>query len=489
MGDYYQMTISDWLASKTEEIRQELGKTAQSFVAIGYKLKEVRDSGNLAEGETIADYAQREFGLSASTTSRFIAINEKFGDGLELKSEYLKFGSGKLQEMLALSDADCELINHNHTVSQIREVKRFEAEKHDDVPSEPVQRHGAFEKCIIDYFKDKKKLLTEICEAEYNETDDYKRVADLISPNGSATHKKGIVLMFMYQFDEGIKYKIFGEQSARQMSYIEFINTIRDIYSCEEGVNPHEAFYGVEKKPETVEKSTNIPVATSQVEEVKKIENTGNQLQQSEEVQKETNKTQELATNSQEDANGFRDEAIGLHEDDIASDGLGEDRTSHEEASGESLNNCGEDTTGTGKGTGSGDEPQGPESESEVLEESEKATSTMGEINEEAEDENDNGIVRQNDHTNEAEANDEVEHVEVTAVEDFTDDSHEPTPVEIELAECINLLDGWRAELCKPELTSQGVRELKDNMVVLISQASVRLASALWEQETKEEDE
>lgn len=473
MGDYYQMTISDWLASKTEEIRQELGKTAQSFVAIGYKLKEVRDSGNLAEGETIADYAQREFGLSASTTSRFIAINEKFGDGLELKSEYLKFGSGKLQEMLALSDADCELINHNHTVSQIREVKRFEAEKHDDVPSEPVQQHGAFEKCIIDYFKDKKKLLTEICEAEYLETDDYKRVADIISPNGSATHKKGIVLMFMYQFDEGIKYKVFGEQSARQMSYIEFINTIRDIYSCEEGINPHEAFYGVEQKKE------------------KKVENTGNQSQQSEseKVQKETNKSQELETNSQEDANGSRDEAIGPHEDGIASECLGEDRTSHEETSGELVNDCGEDTTGTGRGTGSGDEPQGPESESKVFEESEKATSTMGEINEEAEDETDNGIARQNDHTDEAEADSEVEHVEVAAVEDFVDDSHEPTPVEIELAECINLLDGWRAELCKPELTSQGVRELKDNMVVLISQASVRLASALWEQETKEEDE
>lgn len=467
MGDYYQMTISDWLASKTEEIRQELGKTAQSFVAIGYKLKEVRDSGNLAEGETIADYAQREFGLSASTTSRFIAINEKFGDGLELKSEYLKFGSGKLQEMLALSDADCELINHNHTVSQIREVKRFEAEKHDDVPSEPVQQHGAFEKCIIDYFKDKKKLLTEICEAEYLETGDYKRVADLISPNGSATHKKGIVLMFMYQFDEGIKYKIFGEQSARHMSYIEFINTIRDIYSCEEDVNPHEAFYGVEQR------------------EAKKVENTGNQLQQSEEVQKETNKSQELEANLQEDANSSRDEAIGLHEDDIASDGLGEDGTSHEVTSGAPVNGCGEATTGTG----SGDVSRGPESESEVFEESEKATSTMGEINEEAEDETDNGIARQNDHTDEAEADDEVEHVEVAAVEDFVDDSHEPTPVEIELAECINLLDGWRAELCKPELTSQGVRELKDNMVVLISQASVRLASALWEQETKEEDE
>lgn len=455
MGDYYQMTISDWLASKTEEIRQELGKTAQSFVAIGYKLKEVRDSGNLAEGETIADYAQREFGLSASTTSRFIAINEKFGDGLELKSEYLKFGSGKLQEMLALTDADCELINHNHTVSQIREVKRFEAEKHEDVPSEPVQQHGAFEKCIIDYFKDKKKLLTEICEAEYLETDDYKRVADLISPNGSAIHKKGIVLMFMYQFDEGIKYKVFGEESAKQMSYIEFINTIRDIYSCEEGVNPHEAFYGVEQKEE------------------KKVENTGNQSQQSEseKVQKETNKSQELATNSQEDANGFRDEAIGSREDNIASEGLGED------------------TTGTGSGAGRGDVPQGPESESEVFEESEKAASTMGEINEEVEDETDNGIARQNDHTDKAEADDEVEHVEVAAVEDFVDDSHEATPVETELAECLNLLDGWRKELCKPGLKSREVRELKDNMVPLIAQAMGRLAEALWDVEVEEEDD
>lgn len=266
MGDYYQMTISDWLASKTEEIRQELGKAAQSFVAIGYKLKEVRDSGNLAEGETIADYAQREFGLSASTTSRFIAINEKFGEGLELKHEYIGIGSGKLQEMLTLSDADCELINQNHTVKQIREIKAFESQD-TPVESEAVQQHGAFEKCIIDFFKDKPKLLNDICLAEYTDTEDYKRAADMISPNGSTTHKKGIVFMFAYQFDEGIKYKIFGEQAARQMSYIEFINTIRDIFSTDSDLNPHEAFYGVIKEAPVEEKSTNSPVATSQVTE------------------------------------------------------------------------------------------------------------------------------------------------------------------------------------------------------------------------------
>ena len=423
MGDYYQMTISDWLASKTEEIRQELGKTAQSFVAIGYKLKEVRDSGNLAEGETIADYAQREFGLSASTTSRFIAINEKFGDGLELKSEYLKFGSGKLQEMLTLSDADCELINQNHTVTQIREVKRFETEDNGPVAETPVQQHTAVEKCIIDYFKDKPKLLNDICLAEYLEADDYKRAADMISPNGSTTHKKGIVFMFMYQFDEGIKYKIFGEQSARQMSYIEFINTIRDIFSCAGDVNPHKAFYGEIKAPEHEPKSTVEPVATSQLEEV---------------TESDTHATENNdSVSSKNESHDFDNENSEVENE------------SHDYAN----DSCGDDN---------------------------------GEVEDDQED-----VTETDMDSTDVDSEPEEEDVECVSgtVEDFVNDSHAPTPIEIELAECINLLDGWRAELCKPELTSQGVRELKDNMIVLISQASVRLASALWEQETKEEDE
>lgn len=405
MGDYYQMTIDDWLASKTEEIRQEMNKAAQSFVAIGYKLREVRDSGNLSEGETITDYAKREFGLSASTTSRFIAISEKFGNGLDLKNEYIGIGSAKLQEMLTLSDADCELITRNTTVNQIREVKAFERETHEELKAEVVEevQYGAFEKCIIDYFKDKPKLLNDICGHPYYDTEDFKAAAELLSPNGSTTHKKGIIFLFMYGFDDGIKYKVFGEREPRTMSYIEFIETIRHIFECEEGVNPHEAFFGVEQKEE------------------KKVENTGNQLQQSEKVQEETDKSQELATNSQGDAYSSRDEAIGLHEDDIV---FGED------ASGEPVDDCGEDTTGTGRG----DVSRGPESKSKVFEESEKATSTMGEINEEVEDENDNdnGIARQNDYTDEAEADDEVEHVEVAAVEDFTEKEADAIAEDIE---------------------------------------------------------
>ena len=444
MGDYYQMTISDWLASKTEEIRQELGKTAQSFVAIGYKLKEVRDSGNLADGETIADYAQREFGLSASTTSRFIAINEKFGNGLELKSEYLQFGSGKLQEMLALTDADCELINHNHTVSQIREVKRFEAEKHEDIPSEPVQQHGAFEKCIIDYFKDKKKLLTEICEADYCETDDYKRVADLISPNGSATHKKGVVFLFMYTFDDGIKYKIFGEQSARQMSYIEFINTIRDIFTCEEGVNPHEAFYGVEKELETVEKSTNIPVATSQVEEV--TENV-----------------------SEEDENK---NIVSETEDEAETDG---DNREH-------IVEAGEQATVQG-----------------IQDRPEEKNDNDSYDSEEVEDEANDGNPGEDDYSDETEDVNEVEHVEVAAVEDIAEAEAETLANDIDMDtdprhELIDSLEYYCKELVEaskwPTCRASAYRDRSDELIDLIlsTRKDILMMNFKIESE-KEEDE
>lgn len=434
MGDYYQMTISDWLASKTEEIRQELGKTAQSFVAIGYKLKEVKDSGNLAEGETIADYAQREFGLSASTTSRFIAINEKFGDGLELKSEYLKFGSGKLQEMLALTDADCELINHNHTVSQIREIKRFEAEKHEDAPKQTEEQWGAFEKCLIDFFKDKKQLLTDICEAEYYDTEDYKKAADLISPNGSTTHKKGTVFMFMYQFDEGVKYKIFGEQAARHMNYVEFISTIRHIFDCEKGINPHEAFFGVEKEPETVEKSTDIPVATSQVEEV-------------------TENVSEEGENKK-----------SVSEDEMEADGIG----------GEHIVDTGEQDA------------------------SQSIRDRQEEEKEEVEDETDNGNPGEDDYSNEAE-NDEVEHVEVAAVEDFADAEAEALANDIEMDvdprhELIDSLEYYCKELVEaskwPTCRASAYRDRSDELIDLIlsTRKDILMMNFKIESE-KEEDE
>ena len=121
--------------------------------------------------------------------------------------------------------------------------------------------------------------------------------------------------------------------------------------------------------------------------------------------------------------------------------------------------------------------PSSDDTESNVQEEAEETTESQS---------SDGGSGEADGHSSEYIV---TAYADNAVVDGFVDDSHEPTPIEIELAECINLLDGYRAALCKPNLTSNGVREMKDNFVPLIAQAMGRLASALWDKETEEDDE
>ena len=104
MEEYTQITLAEWMSWK-EDIRRKLQETAGNFVHIGYRLKQIRDSGMYDGCQDIFEFAQKEYGLSKSTVSRFIAINEKFSEGgnsLELRAEFRGIGSSKLSEMLTL---------------------------------------------------------------------------------------------------------------------------------------------------------------------------------------------------------------------------------------------------------------------------------------------------------------------------------------------------------------------------------------------------
>ncbi|MFH4294555.1 hypothetical protein WAJ58_25715, partial [Acinetobacter baumannii] len=71
-----------------EDIRRKLEETAGNFVYIGYRLKQIRDSGMYDGAADIFEFAEREYGLGKSTVSRFIAINGKYSEGgnsLELR--------------------------------------------------------------------------------------------------------------------------------------------------------------------------------------------------------------------------------------------------------------------------------------------------------------------------------------------------------------------------------------------------------------------
>lgn len=274
-----QITLNEWMEWK-EDIRRKLQETADNFVYIGYRLKQIRDSEMLDGCSDIFEFAQKEYGLGKSTVSRFIAINEKFSEGgnsLELKSEYRAIGSSKLAEMLTLPDAECQLITEKTTVKEIRELKSFDRQQVSEEDAVEIT-YTPLQKCIIDFLSDEKRkdALNQTMDllAEDPSEMNQRKAAELINPGEYATHKKGIVFLFLYDYNTGVKYKKMGEIEPVSMAWTEFLAEIIKIYQSyagtEEGI--WNSFYHVKKEEEKVEetqqnKGIEDSVATSQQEE------------------------------------------------------------------------------------------------------------------------------------------------------------------------------------------------------------------------------
>ena len=255
MEEYHQITLDEWTSWK-EDIRNKLAETAQNFVYIGYRLKQIRDSGMFGGAADVFEFAQNEYGLGKSTVSRFIAINEKYskeGNSLELKDEYKGFSSSKLSEMLTLPDSECELITEKTTIKDIRELKNFD--KQDPVEaSAQAAGYSPLELCIIDYFKDKREMLNELIINHYNVlVHEEKEAAECMNPAGCGTHSKGICFLFMYEYEKGIKYKLLMQQEPVSMSWNDFLSIVWKVYSdvyFEGAEDIHKAFYKTEdEKP------------------------------------------------------------------------------------------------------------------------------------------------------------------------------------------------------------------------------------------------
>lgn len=279
-----QITLDVW-NHWNMEIKEKLAETAENFVYIGYRLRQIRDSGMYGGFDNVYEFAKHEFGLGRSTVSRFIAINEKFSEGgnsLKIKSEYRGLSQSKLTEMLTLTDEECELITEQTTVSEIRELKQIDklepevagSEQAWEEPQEAVEQEkpqeamapaeaagaeeadkgfvdieslgdeepvpvveaeppklSAFEKCIVDFFKDKKELLNQaVVEAMQGDEAANKRLAELLNPSGYRTHSKGIVFMFMYGIERGVAFKQAGMPTPQSMTWEEFAGHIRNVF-------------------------------------------------------------------------------------------------------------------------------------------------------------------------------------------------------------------------------------------------------------------
>lgn len=170
----YQQTYNDFKA----ELDHEMHRAAQGFVRIGYLLRKARDTDILIDSpyKNVLEFAEKEYGLDKSQTSRFIAINERFGDPEDpeqLAEQYRPFGVKKLNMMLMLPDSLNEELTDDYTAAEINEIKAEVTEEQKITPLEVMaeeQDHTdlpMLARVLYKIGEDDPDLMMELMEADY----------------------------------------------------------------------------------------------------------------------------------------------------------------------------------------------------------------------------------------------------------------------------------------------------------------------------------
>ena len=217
--EYKQITLTEWLDIKKKlkegisSARDKINGLKKDFVKIGYLLRKIDDNELYKQDgyKSIAEFAKAECGLSPSDTTRFIQINKKYsigGNSEELRPEFLEYGQSKLAAMLALPDADLNMITPQTSREDIRELNRFNK-------SDPEQ--GAdddIEQLIKDFY-----ISQELVRKAVTVKDDPKALRELIAPSGSRSFRKSIWFILFHENKINIK-KYSGV--AKEISWEEF---------------------------------------------------------------------------------------------------------------------------------------------------------------------------------------------------------------------------------------------------------------------------
>lgn len=267
MEEYTQLTLDDWLAMK-ESLKRDLIGVQESFVRIGYTLRKIEEQKLYKNDgyETVTEFAKAEYGLSASTISRFMSINRKFSiDGYSdrLRPEYAQMGSSKLSEMLSLPDADLEMVRPEMPKADIRELKHFNKE-------EPVpEAADSLEKLVWKFFEANAAIAKELEQSEAYADGEAEKMVEIVNPAGVKTFRAGLYYMAMYEND--IQIKQFGQQ-PQKMSWAEFFAITKKIFESAEWrqrVQEEE-----HPKTETQEKAEKNPIAPAQIKKPESPVNT-----------------------------------------------------------------------------------------------------------------------------------------------------------------------------------------------------------------------
>lgn len=254
------------LQQAKQEIREEMAKTAQSFIVIGYRLRQILDSGAYIQDgyDDFNEFAKKEFGLSQSGTSRFISINKNYsenGYGAMLKEEYRGYSCSQLTEMLSLSEDDRTMVSEGMPVAQIREVKEFvrEEDKMDGQTNLFTSVVDSRE-LYLSMFKGKADELRHLLEDDVDE----KEVCEVLNPSGSRVFRHKTVMIIM---GEQVTVRVFGGNQEK-FAYMDVLRDIKNhltIADVQEVAN-EEPISKVDKQKDPVESKKAVKIEKKELQ-------------------------------------------------------------------------------------------------------------------------------------------------------------------------------------------------------------------------------
>lgn len=275
--EYMQLSLDDYIQCKND-IKNNLGTIVKSFVRIGWQLSRIDKSGAYKNDgyNTIAEFAKAEYGMSATGTSRFIRVYEKYsvpGDTPELRDEYKDYNRSQLEEMLQIPEEDHEMIRPEAHKEDIRELNRFNRENESN-PDNLLDWKNAqtteekIQATIYEFWHDNRDAMNTFFGSDMEMRD----LAEMISPSGSRSYRKGTVFLMFYGMDTEILVKVFGDDPVK-MTYQEFADRTRQIFEGAAGDRAWETCFGEAVESNKIEQTEQLQEQGDQIPGQDRIQN------------------------------------------------------------------------------------------------------------------------------------------------------------------------------------------------------------------------
>ena len=275
--EYMQLSLDDYIQCKND-IKNNLGTIVKSFVRIGWQLSRINKSGAYKNDgyNSIAEFAKAEYGMSATGTSRFIRVYEKYsvpGDTPELRDEYKDYNRSQLEEMLQIPEEDHEMIRPEAHKEDIRELNRFNKEN-ESSPDNLLDWKNAqtteekIQATIYEFWHDNRETMNTFFGSDM----EMKDLAELLSPSGSRSYRKGTVFLMFYNLDTEILVKVFGDDPVK-MTYQEFADRTRQIFEGAAGDRAWETCFGEAVESNKIEQTEQLQEQEDQIPGQDRIQN------------------------------------------------------------------------------------------------------------------------------------------------------------------------------------------------------------------------